>query len=150
MSTGIGLVVVLTLDIEHIFGHNFSTRVKTLSYTNLVPSRRVKREKRLTFGRRASLKNVAEDWRAIEIGCPVFIYIFPVGVIYWLEWIVLLSLKPLFFFIYFMIGFCYHFNADIVQEIASLQFYPIFTKNEHVNSNPFSVFPFKILSSITR
>lgn len=61
MSTGIGLLVLLTLDIEHIFGHNFSTRVKTLSYTNLVPSRRVKREKRLTFGRRSSLKNVAED-----------------------------------------------------------------------------------------
>ena len=61
MSTGIGLLVLLTLDIEYIFGHNFSTRVKTLSYKNLVPSRRVKREKRLTFGRRASLKNVAED-----------------------------------------------------------------------------------------
>lgn len=61
MSTGIGLLGLLTLDIEHIFGHNFSTRVKTLGYTNLVPSRRVKREKRLTFGRRASLKNVAED-----------------------------------------------------------------------------------------
>ena len=61
MSTGIGLLVLLTLDIEHIFRHNFSARVKTLSYTNLVPSRRIKREKRLTFGRRASLKNVAED-----------------------------------------------------------------------------------------
>ena len=61
MSTGIGLLVLLTLDIEHILRHNFSARVKTLSYTNLVPSRRIKREKRLTFGRRASLKNVAED-----------------------------------------------------------------------------------------
>ena len=59
-------MVLLILDIERIFGHNFSTRIKTLSYTNLVPS----------FGRRASLKNVAEDRKAIEIGCPVFIYIF--------------------------------------------------------------------------
>ena len=126
-STGIGLLVLLTLDIEHIFGHNFSSRVKTPSYTNLVPSRQCKREKRLTFGRRALLKNVAEDCRAIEIGCPVFIYIFPVSVIYWLEWIVPLSLKPLLFFIYFILGLCYHFNADIVQEIASLQIYPIFT-----------------------
>ena len=82
MSTGIGLLVLLTLDIEHLFGHNFSTRVKTLSYSNLVTSRQFKREKRLTFGRRASLKNVAEDCRAIEIGCPVFIYILLVGVIY--------------------------------------------------------------------
>ena len=29
--------------------------------------------------------------------------------------------------LYILIGFCYHFDADIVQEIASLQFYPIFT-----------------------
>ena len=72
MPTGIGLLVLLTLDIERIFGHNFSPRIKTLSYTNVVPS----------FGRRVSLKNVAEDCRATEIGCPVFIYIFPLGVIY--------------------------------------------------------------------
>ena len=58
-STGSGLFALLSCDFEQTFGQIVSIRVKILSHTNLVTSRHYKREKKLTSGRRSSLKNVA-------------------------------------------------------------------------------------------
>ena len=44
-STGSGLFALFSLDFEQIFEQNVSLRVKTLSNTNLVASRYIKREK---------------------------------------------------------------------------------------------------------
>ena len=58
-STGSGLFAHLSCDLNKFLGQVVSIRVKTLSHTNLVASRHVKKRKKLTFGRRTSLKNVA-------------------------------------------------------------------------------------------
>ena len=57
-SNGCGLFGLLVRDFEQIIGQIVSIRVKTLSNTNLVACRHIKR-KRVTSGLRASLKNVA-------------------------------------------------------------------------------------------
>ena len=44
-STGSGLFALLSRDFDHIFGQIVSIRIKTLSNTNTVASRLVKREK---------------------------------------------------------------------------------------------------------
>ena len=58
-STGSGLFALLSRDFEQIFRQIVSIRVKTLSHTNLVVLRHIKRGKELTSGSRASLKKVA-------------------------------------------------------------------------------------------
>jgi len=45
MSTGSGLFALLSRDFEQIFGQIVSIRIKTLSNTNMVASRLIKREK---------------------------------------------------------------------------------------------------------
>ena len=54
-----GLFADLSCDFEQNFGQIVSIRVKTLSNTNLVASTHIKREKKLTFAWRASLKKGA-------------------------------------------------------------------------------------------
>ena len=44
-STGSGLFALLSRNFDHIFGQIVSIRVKTLSNTNMVASRLIKREK---------------------------------------------------------------------------------------------------------
>ena len=44
-STGSGLFALLSSNFDHIFGQIVSIRVKTLSNTNMVASRLIKREK---------------------------------------------------------------------------------------------------------
>ena len=49
-STGSALFAFLMRDFEQLFGQIVSVRVNTLSHTNLVASRHIKRVKKLTFG----------------------------------------------------------------------------------------------------
>ena len=57
-STGSGLVAFLGSGFAKIFGQIVSVRAKTLNNKNLVESRHIKREKGITSGQCALLKNV--------------------------------------------------------------------------------------------
>ena len=59
ISTGSGLFTLFGRDFKQILGQIVSIRVKTLSKTNLVTSRHIKREKGWLPVDVASLKNVA-------------------------------------------------------------------------------------------
>ena len=49
-STGSGLFALMKRDFEQVFGQIVSVKVKTTNNTNLVASRHIKKEKRLTSG----------------------------------------------------------------------------------------------------